>query len=668
MSTNTSNTMLSHQAECLLRDAEEREPLIDSEPERNNHRSRNLSMRKHPDPKRREKTAILARTDEQDIGSQTRRPKSRTKTNITSLSFLSLASTEPEILANGPPSAVIRECPGSRALKYPTLWYRYMDEPTFLACSHCHQRYIDTSELSHAFLRFHSEAGVPLRCRFWVPRISGTLWPDAGARGNLEDLTEHIKHRVGIPDCKGLGGSKACERVKWYQPSDERSPKFLCCQACYEDRVLGTNFDKYFVPSCKEQPEEEVWTCGLTYSFLAKTLPLCAQLDDWHGFKMMTRHRSQLRPCKGQPSELRGSYWFSAENLKGSLWICESCYLDRVTLTPMDKYFQRVPEETIDYFKSDGTVQCGMSIGPIMVAFESAIARGDVGIFLDAAEGILGCKACSPDGIDGGFWYTIYGDNADFFICEACYLGIMAACEMDAFFRPARRDPESKHLCHLNPAAARFLPYVEKLAEAVDVGDFSVFSRFVRGISQLPDCSGREPLPGTICWSYGDCTVCPECFETTVSNTMFANCFEVRHHDDSASKICSLGSIRMRQEWAEACQKRTLEDFAILSNRRSQTYSETIPIINSIKRIKLARTKLGVIQFALDVIDTAVRSDTIRTKSGGNLSPFGRDLGMNSDTENKSTAASVFEIIADANREDEWRTIRLLESRWEGVE
>jgi hypothetical protein len=53
----------------------------------------------------------------------------------------------------------------------------------------------------------------------------------------------------------------------------------------------------------------------------------------------MVRRRSQFKPWDGRLSELRGAHWFSIDILEGNLWICESCYLNRIALTLFTNIF-----------------------------------------------------------------------------------------------------------------------------------------------------------------------------------------------------------------------------------------------------------------------------------------------------------------------------------------
>jgi hypothetical protein len=119
-----------------------------------------------------------------DYTSQPKDTSIRTKSSPIPLTLPSLAWAEPEMLANGPPSAVIGQCPGTRALKYSTTWYRSIEEPAFFyPFQTAMNNILQNQSFSSAFLRFRSEAGIPLQCRFWVPRMSVTLPPDAMVRG-----------------------------------------------------------------------------------------------------------------------------------------------------------------------------------------------------------------------------------------------------------------------------------------------------------------------------------------------------------------------------------------------------------------------------------------------------------------------------------------------------
>lgn len=584
-------------------------------------------------------------------------------------SFLSLALIEPEIRANGPPSAVIRHCPGSRTIKNSTIWYRFADSPTFLACSRCYKDHIEHSKFAESFLRFRSEVGVPLRCRFWVPRMMVMLWPEATTSCDLQHVAEYAQRRSGIADCRAIDGAKPSEDIVWYQPSDQQVPEFISCQACYEDQVLATVFERYFIPTCKKQPESEIWSCDLCHTFVLKVLPLFAALSDWRGFKMMVQYRSPLKACQYQGSDLGEGHWFSTNSLKGRLWICETCYLDRIALTSFDKHFEYVSKDVIGYVKPDGMARCGMSSGALLVAFEMALLNDQFGAFLDAVDTVRNSKSCKKEGIEDGQRHTIYGEDTGFYICQACYIGIVITCELDAFFRPAPWMRGLKHICDMNPATPRFVHYVEKLAEAVDFRDFSVFGRFVRRVAGIPQCPSREALANASWWVCNECAVCPECYEATVSETVLAHCFEFQKPDKVLPRMCSLGSARMRQEFVDACRKGCIADLTKYAAHRSEVYNATVPLLNAMKCAKVSRADLAMSFGVLGVVYSALEERALAEGSRGELPQSEYDrYRVHYGAKSERMTKLMLDIMDEANREDEWRLIESLESRWSDVE
>ena len=205
------------------------------------------------------------------------------------------------------------------------------------------------------------------------------------------------------------------------------------------------------------------------------------------------------------------------------------------------------------------------------------------------------------------------------------------------------------------------------MGEALDTGNFDIFVKLTRKLSGLPPCPGREPIPSSSAWlSHGNCVVCPECYETTVSGTMWSKLFILGSPADTTLKICSLASPRMRAHWWEACRSRSLEAFAACVNTRLQVYFETIPVINDIKSRKLSlvdiATSLGALGVAVEShVRTSVRDAEPSTPDVG-------WIGMEHIIEGQRIADLMFLEMAEANREDEWRLIDDLEARWEEVE
>ncbi|KAI1862062.1 uncharacterized protein JN550_010527 [Neoarthrinium moseri] len=569
----------------------------------------------------------------------------------------------PFVRRRGPPSDVISQCPGSRPLKYSTIWYRFIDEPDFLACSVCYEQSIKGTALSHAFLRFQSEGGVPMRCRFCVPRMASHLWPDAVARHDLDEVTEYAMRRVHIQDCKGNKETAACGVLLWYQPSDERTPSFLCCQACYEDQVQGTSFARHFAPSAKGPDFDESGICHVSLPFITGALSFFAAAGDWAGFKAAVHRRLQAPVCKGRLAEHHKHHWFTVPELDRGLWICEACYLDRVSFTPFDAHFERGTNDAASSSSTttDGIRMCGLSSGPFIVAFESAIAGEDFRIFLNAAKVVMSNQRCDTETIDGP-WYTPDDAPGMFHVCQSCYAGIIATCEMGPFFNITTQKPKAEITCDLRPSTPRYLLYVEKLAQAAEVGDFSIFSDFVHRISGAPPCPGRTALPNAIWYTADSCTICPECHESTVRETVLANKVALQYHPNW--KICGLGSRRMKGLWAAACGDRSLQDFVACCQSRIKVYASTIAVVDTIKQAKMARMDLAMTYAALGTAYLALGRRISQRSRGTEVADDSPEYAA----ESSKMTDMMLKMMAHANCGYEWRLINQLEARWEEVE
>ncbi|KAK8128903.1 hypothetical protein PG984_010011 [Apiospora sp. TS-2023a] len=404
-------------------------------------------------------------------------PPSNTATDTENLP---IESRIPMIREKGPPNDVLFQCPEEKTLYYSTVWYRLSAQTDFLACSRCYVSHIKGSSLAHVFESFTPPAGAPSRCRFWVPRVISILWPRALRDESVDDLIEFAKSRKSIPDCSEVSDLEESKRDQhWFTYDDEEMERVECCEACYEDRVADTAFADRFEEAASEPPDDlDSSKCILSIRYIQSALELFSKGDDWTGFLAAVKQRLRASECKGRMVTTASTDWFTRFGQDEELWICEACFLDHVAMTDFRIHFTQTRDHNPPV-ATTAEFRCALSGGSVMVALEAALTRNDYGMFSNAIKAITSSKFCSPSGIRGGPWYTLQGGCANFQICQACYCGIIAPCEMGTFFDLADSQANSDsmvRLCDLNPAAPRFLSYVEKLAQVVDVGDFSAFA------------------------------------------------------------------------------------------------------------------------------------------------------------------------------------------------
>ena len=89
------------------------------------------------------------------------------------------------------------------------------------------------------------------------------LWPSTVRSGDLAPLRAFAIHRPRIPDCDGQGGTSADAKFHVLLVKDARLPDFdfVWCEACFEDRIVGTAFETRFQTSPQAPPTGEIWAC-----------------------------------------------------------------------------------------------------------------------------------------------------------------------------------------------------------------------------------------------------------------------------------------------------------------------------------------------------------------------------------------------------------------------
>ncbi|KAK8052378.1 hypothetical protein PG993_003763 [Apiospora rasikravindrae] len=339
-------------------------------------------------------------------------------------------------------------------------------------------------------------------------------------------------------------------------------------------------------------------------------------------------------------------------------------------MTELRSHFTQA-QDRIPYVPATIKFRCALSVGPVIVALEAALMRNDYGTFSNAIKSITRSKFCSRSGIRGGPWYTLQGGCEDFQVCQACYCGIIAPCEMSPFFDLADSQTNSDsmvRLCDLNPAAPHFLSYVEKLAQAVDVGDFSVFDRYVRRVANLDPCPRRSKSNEGLWCCVDGCTVCANCFETVASDTRFAHRFAMQRVTEPPPILCNLSSSRMRLKWAEACRDGSIEDFLSMARQRQDIYKEATSAIERIQQLQGSRFGQALADVSLEVRVAAENRHSLTagnyTAKGDSKSSSRVSVGPGSMTLERL----VRETLADVRRRDEQCLIEEIEEVWKAID
>lgn len=155
----------------------------------------------------------------------------------------------------------LHACPTPpESLAFPTHWYRLPYDDHFLICTKCYEDKLHTTPFSNLlrcdYLDFGP--GTIASCDFNTPRIHSLL-KEAVVSNSIQPLCSFAEQRPRIKSCAGIQGVKGGDEMKWFAPANDVIPGFVCCEACYEDVVLSTNFKLSFVPYPEQQSADETW-------------------------------------------------------------------------------------------------------------------------------------------------------------------------------------------------------------------------------------------------------------------------------------------------------------------------------------------------------------------------------------------------------------------------
>lgn len=496
----------------------------------------------------------------------------------------------------------LHACPSPpESLAFPTHWYRLPINDRFLICTKCYEEKLHSTPFARLlrcdYLDFGP--GSVATCDFNTPRIDSLL-REAVASNSFQPLCSFAEKRMSIKSCSGTEGIKGGNDVKWFKPINDDIPHFISCEACYEDVILGTQFESKFVP----YPTNGTWSCDLAIPYLKRTLQRCSWRRDWHGFVQAGRHRLSLPTCvNGVPALVSAKRWYNTVRPSPihNMTVCEACYLDRAGWRE-DCAQIFAPIEFSPYDVAS-RYTCDFQPAPMAACIDILLTHGVYEKWHYFASIIMSKSSCDREGIVDGEWYGLPDptDNTrnieNFDICAACHTGWNQSADWVHLFRRLKYPLGRTRVCDLNPSSPRYSEYVAKWNQMYFTRDPTPFTDYVSRLAYLPKCQGTRSLENAT-W-YGDkdanLLICPSCFEETVRGTHFASAFRLQNVLLPDAHHCSLYSQRMRSNYFEACKQKSLDSLLDFSRHRELIYQQTIPqleIHHSIRRQQLELLKI----------------------------------------------------------------------------
>ncbi|UKZ80587.1 hypothetical protein TrVFT333_008349 [Trichoderma virens FT-333] len=569
--------------------------------------------------------------------------------------------------------------PRGMAIKYSLNWYYlpnvFDDTADYLICTRCHADHIKGTALEAQFKQIEWPDGEVAVCGFRFPRIKEVLWPEAIRTNNLNALREYMTRRLQFKPCPGLTMTKAAEGRVLYGMMDNDIEGFVACEACYEDYIVGTSFE----PKFGTYPEGvSTFSCDLSISYIAGSVAPMSKHNNWNGFINTASRRFQLPACKGEQIRTDAGEWYLSKNHAiENFQVCETCYLDKLALTPFKREFQRIDNDFDPELWSCGLADRNLST---LMALGEAEDRRDFEVFVKAARVICSLVPCTSDGILYGNWWTLKGGCEKFNICEACYAGFIQAKGLDRFFQPSDRDTSSAYVCDFCPSTPRFGQYIVQFAEMLDRGVFSYFSDFVTTFAGVPACPKIKGYSKKRWWGYPEAQFCQECYLDFVAHTPLGNSLPLNGRYIDETTLCQIWSPRLREMWLEVCSAgepgseesdAALEQFRTFCVQRVQIYLKTvsqIEVIRTMQNIK-KQTAFNSALLSIQYSGMDARSSIFGNTDGhkyGNSSIgwFNTSYGAQS----REYFNEFTNGLSDSNRPEDWMRIAQLESIWKQVE
>ncbi|KAF4961161.1 hypothetical protein FGADI_397 [Fusarium gaditjirri] len=590
----------------------------------------------------------------------------------------------PPCQATGMSSDTLPYCPEDRTVSYSLDWYRFIAVPQYLICTRCYADYVQNTHLAGHFERYHSPEGTESKCGFWSPRTREVLWPQALQNNDVRPLQAWMDKSLTLKPCKGRTWTTAADGVKWWGMVNNDIDGFISCDACYEDRVVGTSFEPRFQPY-REQGQDQKWMCDLCLPYIAKIVVKMAKQNHWNGFVEAAKVRVNLPLCEGRDEESNNGHWMLPRRKIKDMTICEACYLDKLALTPFGNEFERhIRAEGFDAFvESIGQRwKCKLTDTAVnmSIALEAAIYRRDFDVFWNAANAISALVPCTIHGIVRGNWWTVAGGCANFDVCEACYKGIVETSGLERFFEPAQRDQTVDIICNFCPGTPRWGAFITKFAEALDKGVFSHYSDYIKKWAGVPVCPGIKNRGKSRWWGHPEALACQDCWLNFVADTPLGDSVPVKDVYDERTLICQLWSPRMRNMWLAACaagppgspeSQKALDEFKAFGTRRVQVYNATVPHIEMIQQMQMMKQMQAMQQGQLSLMYQGMNSMAALSGTTDGYLHGNSSVGYY-ETEHGVTAANMMNNMhagmADANKMSDWQTLMQLQATWMEVE
>jgi len=419
-------------------------------------------------------------------------------------------------------------------------------------------------------------------CAFNTPRVLNVVWPKTVEANNFDLFVDYANERSKAGTCTSMGFSAKSE-VR-YNAQGTAGSGFSACSACYQDVILATSFHQFFEP-VEAILSDKVVPCHVAWPFIEARL--LSMPSDWDEIQRDIDYRlRKVAACPGAELVKEANRrWWKPKGTTLPLRICDCCYWDGVFPTIFQEQFDPVVQDWRDGW------YCAMSGYQLSVVWQHAAERGDMKLWLDAANAALS-PMCSTIGTSGRAW-NVFRDSAldglDF--CDRCTAVFIQPLGLGSRLEK-RHYPEDEIIkCDLNPGNEHQAVILSKLGEAAAWRDFTIFKDHIASLAphlrRLLPCPGTESARRNRWWGLGELKICEECWISFVKPSPFANYIkELELVRDVAEYSCDLGTDEWRYIWQRGCERQDFPYFMealTLKNKLQSIRSDRLDTLEDLR-------------------------------------------------------------------------------------
>ncbi|KAF5623990.1 uncharacterized protein FTJAE_10457 [Fusarium tjaetaba] len=429
-------------------------------------------------------------------------------------------------------------CPRARRIGYSRIWVHLKGTPGYFICECCYRENIATSSLKGHFEVLEMSGDPAVSCTFWIPRIKNVLWPEAVQTNSVESLCVFLNSLIKLKPCNpGVEVGFSSATVIYRMSNDIEG--FNVCESCHELYVIGTAFEDRF---CRQEDPKGATAimCHMGYLYTSQSVARFAKRGNWNAFVEGAYERLIQPECLGTAVQADGGAWLELSQGVADLFVtCKTCYMDYLANGDFaNEYAASSPPPGPNHQWT-----CTLSQLSVRWALEAANSRQYHAVFIEAVRVISGLSPCTPAGITGGRWFSLVRECPGFSICEGCHAGAIQSRGLGYLFFEIPLPPEGLQtamLCSLCPSAPRFERLREKLCEAVDTGNFDVFSDFAVKFARVPAYPRTGAWQNVKWWGYLGLLFCEECYYEFIAKTRLGHSLPINETMYKEYQMCQI--------------------------------------------------------------------------------------------------------------------------------